>query len=66
MIDVTQCAREHAVRGKAFSPGPSFEAIAERYAGQEDALARLANQIVQVGAGSGGRAPCRLSPMELG
>ena len=54
------CTGCHAVDKKQI--GPAFKDIAARYAGQKDAAVRLAEKIVQGGAGVWGVVPMPANP----
>jgi cytochrome c len=54
------CMSCHAVERKVI--GPSFKEIAQRYAGQAGAQARLADKIVNGGSGAWGAVPMPANP----
>lgn len=54
------CLGCHAVDRKQV--GPAFKDIAARYAGQADAVARMADKIVKGGAGAWGPVPMPANP----
>jgi cytochrome c len=54
------CMGCHALDRKLI--GPSFKDVAARYAGQPDAVAKLAERIVKGGSGSWGAVPMPANP----
>ncbi len=55
-----RCLNCHAIDHKLV--GPAFKDVARRYAGQADAVARLADKIVKGGAGAWGPVPMPANP----
>jgi cytochrome c len=60
LAQAKNCMACHAVDKKLV--GPSYKEISKKYAGQKDAVARLATKIIKGGAGAWGAVPMPANP----
>jgi cytochrome c len=60
LAQAKNCMACHAVDKKLV--GPSYTEISKKYAGQKDAVARLATKIIKGGAGAWGAVPMPANP----